>query len=488
MCLPRGDYSVCWFVGSNRRIISLNSNEYKGDNPYSFRGNKLIQSRSMETLLRLSPTRFIWILALVFSSFACVTLTGRPTRSSNDPGTAANGLIAYLGTDGNLYTVDETGTHVTSITQNAHPQTPGGPVQLYQHPTWAQDGRHLAFVAFEFTGSEPTSRLLVADPYTAEITEIFAHQEETPFYLYWSPDNETVSFLTSSPAASELSLRLAFLNGEASRVADTGQPYYWVWSPNGDEIFVHKGGAQGTNPAARLARFFSADGQTQAFDLGPGRFQAPGWSPDGEQFLAALENSLVILNREGEIAQTVTEYDVSISFTWSPNGEQIAYLPTTPASGGFLGPLTIHATRPENADLSFTTPEQTVLAYFWAPDSQKIAYFIADTSDDVDAGLVQTSPISTQRQETFRLALHLMDAQTGATQRLTTFQPTDAFLAIFPFFDQYHHSATLWSPDSEKLVYTAMSGTGEAGVWVIPAAGGAPIQIADGTLAFWSWK
>jgi Tol biopolymer transport system component len=423
------------------------------------------------------PPHLFWILALALTTLACATLTGRRAPDFA-PAASSNGLIAYLGTDGNLYTVAASGTNPTPITQDAHAQNPGAAVTLYQHPTWSPDGRHLAFVALEFSGGEQTAHLLVADPTTAETNEIFTATDEAPFYLYWSPDNETISFLTSSTSP-ELSLRLASLNGETSRVADTGQPYYWVWSPDGTEIFVHKGGAQATNPDARLAHFVSADGKTQTFDLEPGRFQAPGWSPDGTQFLAATGDALVIFDREGNIAETITDYAVSISATWSPDGNSLAYLPTTEAGGGFVGPLTVRTPTGE----MHTTPEQTVFAYFWAPDSQKIAYFTFNDSEDADATL-----ISTQRQQELRLTLNVMDTQTGATRRLTSFQPTEGLLAVLPYFDQYHHSVTLWSPDSTQLVYTAFNGEGIPGVWVVPAEGGAPVQIADGMQAFWSWK
>jgi Tol biopolymer transport system component len=439
----------------------------------------------MEIPTSRNSSSVLWTLALFITSLACATLSrGTPTEQPAHAETSGNGLIAYISTDSNIYLMDEYAGSQVSITQDAQPQLAENYFRIYQYPTWSHDGRNLAFVSFELAKGEHISRLLVADRNSTEINEIFSHQEEGPFYLYWSPDNITVSFLTSSPNILDLNMRLAFLNGDESRVADTGQPYYWVWSPDGMEIFVHKGGSASVNPNARLTRFFSDNGNTETFEMAPGTFQAPGWSPDGTKLLAALEEdgkrSLTLLDRKGVALQTLTNFNASIAFTWSPNGEQIAYRPTSFDSGGFFGPLTVIATADPNTRQ--TTPEDTIIAYFWAPDSKKIAYFTPDTSSSIDA------LISTQNQQIFTLALHVMDVQTGTTRRLTAFEPTDAFLSILPFFDQYHHSHTIWSPDSTKLVYTALSGEENASVWVVEANRGAPIQLADGTLAFWSWK
>jgi TolB protein len=431
------------------------------------------------------PSFLYWILALLLTTIACAALTrGAPTEPPTISEPPSNGLIAYLGTDGNIYTIDETGQNPIPITQDAKPQFADNSVRVYQHLTWSHNGRYLAFAALELIDGEQTSRILVTDRETGKLTEIFSNEEEGPFYLYWSPDNETISFLTSAPNTVGLNLRLAFLNGEESRVADTGQPYYWMWSPDGKEIFVHKGGSTSANPNARLATFFSENGKTQTFQLPPGNFQAPGWSPNGEHLLAALEKDderiLTLLDRNGTTVENLTDFSATIAFSWSPNGEQIAIRPTTLDSGGFYGPLTI-LTADNPATLQIT-PEDTVMAYFWAPDSQQIAYFTLDTSSGIDA------LISAQTQQMFTLALHVMDIQTGATRRLTTFEPTDAFLSILPFFDQYHHSHTIWSPDSTQLVYTALSGENDSSVWVAQADGSLPVQIANGTLAFWSWK
>jgi hypothetical protein len=69
------------------------------------------------------------------------------------------------------------------------------------------------------------------------------------------------------------------------------------------------------------------------------------------------------------------------------------------------------------------------------------------------------------------------------------FQPNQQLLTILPTFDQYHRSATIWSPDSAYLVLSAMTQEGAPGIWVVPASGQLPPRfITPGILAFWSWR
>ena len=52
-----------------------------------------------------------------------------------------------------------------------------------------------------------------------------------PIYLYWSPDGKQLSFLTSDTRGGPLALHIVPIDGGAEKVIDTGQPYYWSWSP-----------------------------------------------------------------------------------------------------------------------------------------------------------------------------------------------------------------------------------------------------------------
>jgi len=66
---------------------------------------------------------------------------------------------------------------------------------------------------------------------------------------------------------------------------------------------------------------------------------------------------------------------------------------------------------------------------------------------------------------------------------------SEDFLNIMPFFDQYQRSATIWSPDNNNLVISALDQDGEQGIYAIEIAENSEARLlASGSLAFWSWK
>jgi hypothetical protein len=101
----------------------------------------------------------------------------------------------------------------------------------------------------------------------------------------------------------------------------------------------------------------------------------------------------------------------------------------------------------------------------------------------------KSAPSGQPQQVTVLLTLHVLDVQRGRDRRIATFQPTSQFLGILPYFDQYQRSATIWSPDSRNLVLPAYASDGKPGIWVVPASGALEMRyLADGLLAFWSWR
>ena len=403
-----------------------------------------------------------------------------------------SGLIAYIGLDGNVYTIDQGGGSQTAITNDADVSESAEALHIYQFPTWSRDGDQLAFVSIVGEqGLASNTSLYTTDPQGKELVEVFQSNEELPFYLYWAPDGESISFLTSSGNVNDIILRLSSVPGGESEILDIGRPFYWAWSPDAKNMVIHVGGSFETNPRARLASLslsLSGTLREEKLNLNPYRFQAPAWSPDGNQLLLAGQNQfgegiLYLTDLRGSPFRELATFDGNIAFNWSPDGKRIAYVATDMGGVGTLGQLSV--IDPDSPLDTLTTPDEQVVAYFWSPDSKKIAYVLPVVSPIEGDGRQGGQ----QQQENLLLELKIMDLGGEEPRTIAVFLPTQQFISMIPFFDQYHHSATIWSPDSDNLVLSAFTQEGGPGVWVVPASGTLPPRfITPGIIAFWSWK
>mgnify|MGYP000681008298 CR=1 FL=1 len=393
-----------------------------------------------------------------------------------------SGLIAYVGLDGNIYITDQGGSNPDAITEDAAVPEGAGDFLFYQYPTWSLDGSQLAFVSARGNSQSQTSaEMFVHNEDDGTTTEIFSSETEFPFYLYWSPDNENVTFLTTSASGAALILQSAAANGDGRVILDTGSPFYWSWAPDGKTMVVHSGSEASETPERLSFLDVSADIIEDGVDSTPASFQAPAWSPDGSRILltrASTEegNEIVLLNSAGEFEKVISKFDVNAAFAWSPDGELVAHIQgDEPISAGTLGAL--HVTELATSEDFFQ--DENVFAFFWSPDSRKLAYFkpllVASEEAPDEPSLV--------------LELHMLDTVSGESKLLFTFRPTSQFSAMLPYFDQYHQSATIWSPDSNNLVLSFVSQDGSPGIAVVAASGQLePRIIAQGFIAFWSWR
>lgn len=409
------------------------------------------------------------------------------------------GLIAFIGADGNVYTMNQGGDNLTAITDDAHFSSEGDPTtRLYQALAWSPDSSHLAFVGV--TGSAFSAEIDSASLYTLalddqELDEVHTSDRFFPFYLYWSPDSQYVSFLSNRNLARGLLLQRVSADGGTVDLLDAGTPYFWNWSPNGQEMLIHAGSFGPAPTAKRLSVLALGEGTTQEslLDLSPASFQAPAWSSDGEHLLVAVEEngeqSLVVADVSGNLLTTLTTFEGNIAFSLSPDGEKVAMISGDNLDAGFLqGQLTVFSI--DNPDEMYTSEEENVMAFFWAPDSQQIAYFPYQVLDVIlvpEAGEEeeepQTAPVNT-------VSLSVMEMKKGESHKVTDpFRPTDQFLGVLLLFTQYQHSATIWSPDSENLVLSALFEGGAPVIWVVRANGKMePRYLINGVLAFWSWE
>jgi Tol biopolymer transport system component len=402
-----------------------------------------------------------------------------------------SGLIAYMGADGNMYISDQAGRNLKQLTNDAEiPQNQGDPVRYYQYPTWSRDSSQLAFVGVSSEGEQTTSKLMVANIDNDSVNEIYTSETEHPVYLNWSPDNANVSFISTSVSTQNLILQSIPAGGGDRTILDTGSPYYWSWAPDGRVMIVHAGGAAASVP--EHVAFLNVDSEAiteQGVDSTPASFQAPAWSPDGSRIaltrVSEEENQIIITDSTGENPKTIGTFTNKTTFAWSSDSTRLAYIDGEQAlDAGAIGPL--HVVELETSEE--IVKEENIIGFFWSPSGEEIAYFVLAQAQ-AEGSSSGESGGSTQTAPQFLLQLHVLDVTNGETRELFTYRPTQQFLSILPYIDQYHQSVTVWSPDNNNLVLSFLSSSGAPGIAIVAASGNLePRLLAEGYLGVWSWE
>lgn len=396
--------------------------------------------------------------------------------------------IAYVGDDGNVYTVKGDGAQREQVTRLGTGPVASlavaglaqaRPSSYYAWPAWSPDGSRLAVSRVIVEGSIVDGvDLRVIDLATGQDTVVFANNplnvgyvaHRAPHYPYWNPDGNSVAFLASG--ASGLTLYTVSADGEggAEEVA-SGAPLYFVWSPLGDGALLHV-----------RDRLLMAEGtdtlDTSALPVGGLAFRAPGLSHDGGlmAFVGSTPSGGLALhtaNAGGGGASVLVEAEGLRAFLWSPTDGRIAVsndlLPGLSLYDGF----SVLDARTGNKLLAVTDP---TLAFVWSPDGSRLAYAVLDPEEEwlvwKVAGLEGSEP-----------------------RELVRFLPTQEMFIWLSYFDQYAHSHGVWSPDGSHLVFAGRIPEPDGAVRsqdqviVLDAEGlSEPKVIAEGTVAFWSWR
>lgn len=385
--------------------------------------------------------------------------------------------IAVVGNDDNIWLISPDGEEMRQITTDD---------KGYRFPTWAPDGRYLAFVG---PGEADNTTLYVTAASKNEPMPLFNESDAAPFYLYWSPDSHWITFLTQERVG--LAMREADAIAGTTRLLAEGSPFYWVWSPAGDKLLMHVGGARALSEKAHLSILENqADAERVELNLAPGNFQAPLWSGDGKFFyyIATDEQGQESIYRTE--ANTLEQFRVTnlAGFAYmvlSPTGEHIAYMQIERSRPPFGTAYIVNTDGQNHMRLT----DDPVGSLYWSPDGTKLALLTITRQQDggstANNGLL-ASPLL--QEIVFRWMIY--DVETEEIEPLISFNPTVDFLQLIPFFDQYHLSLTFWSPDSRYLVVSKENAGEETGtIWVVDTTGEqAPRQIAEGTLAIWSWE
>jgi Tol biopolymer transport system component len=420
----------------------------------------------------MNRSRVVLLLSAV--ALAACSALPNPFRQSTP------GQIAYVGVDGNVYIVDHNGDNQKQITTDAVASQDEDTYRVYTYPIWTRDGQTLAFGGIEGmqSGGAPSKNsLYTVQRDGSELAETYT-SDQFVIYYYWAPDGKRIGLLSQTPGT--LALKVVHTDGREPQTLDTGNPFYWTWAPDSESVLIHANGEEGRLAVLRLGENITE----QSVNITPSAFKVPAYSPNGQQMLVAQKTDdqsvLVLADARGNDPRALTEYEGSdIAFVWSPDGERVAYLAGDYIPGfepALLSPLTV--IDPSGRADPITTDE-FAYTFFWSPDGKSIAYF---TLEEVQNSAGETVRIS---------RLRVLEVSSGESYTVDQIFPSERFLQVVPYFDQYHNSLTIWSPDSQSLVVTtAYDDTQQPGIFIYDATGSGadPTFVADGSFGVWSWK
>jgi len=325
----------------------------------------------------------------------------------------------------------------------------------FHQPTWSPDGSLLAWSrattdGFSVVVSSNTGGS--ATPY------------DTPFgvfYMQWRPDSRAIALL-GAPEPGKVGLAILDLDSRTVTTLNSSSSYYFHWSPDGDELITHLGGA-------RLEQLDPTTGDSYVLEtVEPVNsvFQAAAWTPDGQSILyvrsarpgiASAQDELVAHDLgTGEI-DVLVEGNGFFNFAISPDGRRVAYSIRNLEGVTSMGIVDLANGRTESIDAPST------LAWQWSPDSRKILLL----------GVGQG-------------AMTVGVYESGDITRYQDMIPTATFVQNYLYFwSQYDLSHSLWAPDSSAFVFPAFDGNADL-VFLQFLEDELPILIGPGSMAVFS--
>ncbi|MBC8099458.1 MAG: PD40 domain-containing protein [Armatimonadetes bacterium] len=396
------------------------------------------------------------------------------------------GSIAYVDLDHNIGTVgiQDNALDFSALT------TDGSDTRRYQFPTWSTDGRLAYFCCDAQFARRITAEVFITQAATVPGVQVYDEPNDIFTYAYWSPAD-----CDTGERCRDLGILIGQSNGQGfglDRIRDTagevdvqtlgtGAPFYYSWSGDGTQLLWHRDNN-------RLEIYNVEKGEiTAALEQLPGLFPAPMWSPTDDRLLINVANletfttELVILDGD-DITTLQAGIQGQIAFSWSPDGEQVAFRILD--QNGYGRVVVVDAR--SGAEIAVSRADG-VVAFFWSPDSRTLAFVTVENAPS-------TQNASTSAQEeppTILLSWQMLTVSDNQTQRLVNFAPTAETLYMLGFFDQFAQSHQFWSPDSRFIVYADLAAEETPpGVYILDvrSTDTEPYRITDGVLGIWSYQ
>ena len=420
--------------------------------------------------------------------------------SLQEEGEMEMGRIAYIGPDGNIFTINPDGTDSRRITTTDLRVGPAGHILaqaarsqiFYTWPTWSPDSTKLAASRITVDEESVGFTLEVVDVSTGQTSAIYDNDpntapiaQNTPHYIYWSPDSKYLTFIAATITGLSLFSSIPEEGRNATRLAGQG-PLYFSWARDSSSILIHR------ETELLMARLDS-DGIGSPSPVGDTgmRFSTPAFSPDASKIVYVAEdggrNGLhiaetnSIASSQGGLQQSdarpIMDVGESSAFLWSPTRDEIAVVDSVDSTSARYDRLTVISSDGSSRRVLVNEP---LFAFFWSPDGSIIMYAAFDAGRNI-------------------LTWKYVDRSGEKTVTLTEFVPSTEFRTMITFFEQYAYSHSIWSPDGSQIVFSGIvnptdprrNGTSPEGVKVHVLdvrEGATPREIATSQLAIWSWK
>lgn len=238
---------------------------------------------------------------LVLALLTGAGLSGAAQGAS--PGT--NGRIAFATAAGGIDAVDPASGQVTEL-------LPANPSQPRSVPTWAPDGRSLAYVqplSADLGDTHYAVRYRLASGVTSSSLEL-----ETMDPATWTPDSAqiyTAGQMENSDGTNFRYMSLTLRNALSSSLSPGGTRVAYIDDNN---INVANLDGTGAHVVAAESRAGSCSGP-----------RALAWSPDESKLAYCDADEIVVVNVDGSGSQTIGTRVVDGQPSWSPDGSKLVF-------------------------------------------------------------------------------------------------------------------------------------------------------------------